>query len=89
MLTVNLVRSEPIRIDSQISATLDFLRWVSAFLVLTGHVRAMFFPPYEKLLSADILTKVFYLITGFGHQAVMVFFVLSGFLGPFVIPCGT
>ena len=26
------------------------------------------------------MTKVFYLATGLGHQAVMIFFVLSGFL---------
>lgn len=40
----------------------------------------MLFVPYENALEANFLAKGFYLITGYGHQAVMIFFVLSGFL---------
>lgn len=40
----------------------------------------MLFPAYEKLADPNLFTKLFYLATGYGHQAVMVFFVLSGFL---------
>ncbi|MEI6336528.1 MAG: acyltransferase, partial [Methylococcaceae bacterium] len=75
-----LIRKEPIFINTQLSATLDFLRWVSALLVLSGHVRTFYFPTYGKFINPDIFTKFFYVATGFGHQAVMIFFVLSGFL---------
>jgi peptidoglycan/LPS O-acetylase OafA/YrhL len=40
----------------------------------------MLSPPYENHVNPDFLTKIFYLMTGYGHQAVMIFFVLSGFL---------
>jgi peptidoglycan/LPS O-acetylase OafA/YrhL len=43
-------------------------------------MRAFLFVPYPQLQSPGILLKAFYYATGFGHQAVMVFFVLSGFL---------
>ena len=36
--------------------------------------------PFAQLEQPGALTKVFYLVTGLGHQAVMIFFVLSGFL---------
>jgi peptidoglycan/LPS O-acetylase OafA/YrhL len=63
-----------------LSAFLDCLRWVSALAVLAGHIRAFVFLPYPQLQSPGVLLKVFYWTTGFGHQAVLVFFVLSGFL---------
>lgn len=40
----------------------------------------MLFVSYEKALDTNFLVKGFYLLTGYGHQAVMIFFVLSGFL---------
>jgi len=36
--------------------------------------------PFAQLKAPGILAKGFYLVTGLGHQAVMIFFVLSGFL---------
>jgi len=35
---------------------------------------------YVELVAPNIFTKIFYFFTGLGHQAVIVFFVLSGFL---------
>jgi peptidoglycan/LPS O-acetylase OafA/YrhL len=60
--------------------TLDDLNWLrglAAVSVLAGHVRGLFFnelPP-----TASLFRRLVYLVTGFGHQAVVVFFVLSGF----------
>ncbi|QWX83328.1 acyltransferase [Cellulophaga sp. HaHaR_3_176] len=62
--------------------TLDFIRGLSALIVMAGHLRIAIFKDYSELInleSSSILNKGFYFITGLGHQAVMVFFVLSGY----------
>jgi peptidoglycan/LPS O-acetylase OafA/YrhL len=68
------------KINKQTSNLLNFIRWVSALLVVIGHLRSFLFVKYSKVLHHTIFTKFFYFITGFGHQAVIAFFVLSGFL---------
>lgn len=71
--------SKTSRLDS-----LDLLRGVAALLVLAGHARAYIFQSYFDLeqagIQAGIAIRVFYFVTGLGHQAVMIFFALSGFL---------
>jgi len=57
---------------------LDLLRGVAALLVLMGHLRALMFVEFQR--SIGVFGKLFYFITGFGHQSVIIFFVLSGFL---------
>jgi len=49
---------------------------------MLGHARALFFVDHDHLSPSNdtIPLNVLYFLTGFGHQAVMVFFVLSGFL---------
>jgi peptidoglycan/LPS O-acetylase OafA/YrhL len=47
---------------------------------MVGHVRGLFFLDYKDLAHASPAVTSLYAITGLGHQAVMVFFVLSGFL---------
>ena len=59
---------------------LDCLRGWAALLVVLEHLRAFLFVPYVQLKAPGVMTKLFYLMTGLGHQAVMIFFVLSGFL---------
>jgi peptidoglycan/LPS O-acetylase OafA/YrhL len=54
------------------------MRGIAALLVCSDHSRHIFFVEYHSLAG-----KVFflpYLITSTGHQAVVIFFVLSGFL---------
>jgi peptidoglycan/LPS O-acetylase OafA/YrhL len=75
-----IFRRKPVELTPQLCATLDFLRWTSALAVLIGHVRIFLFPPLESIAHAGVGLKAFYLVTGFGNQAVMLFFVLSGFL---------
>jgi peptidoglycan/LPS O-acetylase OafA/YrhL len=67
-------------VPSQISGLLDFARWSAALLVVLGHVRGLWCVEYSSLQNKSLLLKVFYLFTGFGPEAVMVFFVLSGYL---------
>jgi peptidoglycan/LPS O-acetylase OafA/YrhL len=59
---------------------LDLLRGVAAFLVLASHLRAYIFQSFGELAHTDVLTRAFYFTTGLGHQAVIIFFALSGFL---------
>lgn len=70
------------------SAILDCLRWVSAITVLIDHTSNLMLTRLintpAPFRSATLYLWVF--SAGFGHQAVTVFFVLSGFLvgGPLV-----
>src|SRR3954463_10277531 len=59
---------------------LDAVRGAAALAVVAYHIRYKFFLDYSEVRSSDLLTHVFYAATAFGHDAVMVFFVLSGYL---------
>ncbi len=59
---------------------LDLLRGLAALAVAAGHLRAFLFVDFGRVQSAGAFDQIFYLATGLGHQAVMVFFVLSGYL---------
>src|SRR5713101_2621714 len=53
---------------------------------MLGHVRGLFFLDFPFLANRSLAYRVLYAVTGFGHQAVMIFFVLSGyFIGTSVI----
>lgn len=68
-------------ISSSLSNFLNLLRWVSAFFVLIGHARSILFYDLNSVtIKLNIFWKIFYFLTGFGHLAVIVFFVISGFL---------
>ncbi len=58
---------------------LDFLRATAALLVVFAHSRVFYFP---NIGAADQPSwrMLFYFITGLGDEAVIIFFVLSGFL---------
>jgi peptidoglycan/LPS O-acetylase OafA/YrhL len=55
----------------------DALRAVAALLVMSSHVRDVILTGYRPEFGPA--AWVFYLLTSFGHPAVIVFFVLSGF----------
>ena len=61
---------------------LDFLRFAAALMVVLAHVRAFLFLDYGALDagSRNIATAAFFAFTRLGHEAVIVFFVLSGYL---------
>jgi len=64
---------------NSIMVFLDFIRGISAIAVCAGHLRAAMIVDYANANTSSIFSKLFYLATGLGHQAVMVFFVLSGY----------
>lgn len=55
------------------------IRGLSALAVMLGHVRGLFFTDYPELSHPSAFLHLLYAVTGFGHQAVIVFFVLSGY----------
>lgn len=59
---------------------LDLVRWVSALAVVAYHLRDLIFAPLAQPAAAPLWLRAFYVGTAFGHEAVMVFFVLSGYL---------
>ena len=68
------------------SVHLDLIRGVSAVAVLLYHVRGLFFVDYPYIAGKSLFASVLYALTGYGHQAVIVFFVLSGyFIGTSVL----
>jgi peptidoglycan/LPS O-acetylase OafA/YrhL len=62
------------------SVHLDALRGVAAVGVCCNHLRDLMLADYSSLPHRNPLLLVFYLATGLGHQWVMIFFVLSGYL---------
>jgi len=76
----NFIR--PIDLSPAASGTLDLIRSLAALAVMLGHARGLFFVDYGHIAPAltTIPVKLLYFLTGFGHQSVMVFFVLSGLL---------
>ena len=62
------------------NALLDAMRGGAALAVVVDHIRSFLFVNSDVLLHTTITTKILYYFTGFGRQAVMIFFVLSGYL---------
>src|SRR5487761_403386 len=67
------------RLTERASVHLDMARGMVALAVLAGHVRGLFFINYHDLAHHSLPVAVMYAATALGHQAVIVFFVLSGF----------
>jgi peptidoglycan/LPS O-acetylase OafA/YrhL len=57
---------------------LDLVRAIAALEVFFGHLRALVFKNYW-VGPTGFVKKVFYFFTGFSHEAVIIFFILSGF----------
>ena len=73
-------------ISEAASAHLDAVRGFAALTVLISHARHLLLLDWGELKHRNFLIKLVYGSTEFGHQAVIIFFVLSGFLiGPGVL----
>ena len=68
------------------SAHLDAIRGLAALTVLLSHARHLLLKDWGHLRRHSLPLKLVYGTTEFGHQAVIIFFILSGFLiGPGVL----
>ena len=60
-------------------AHLDMMRGLAALLVCVSHLRAFLLVDSSRVHAPGIISQALYFITGFGHESVVVFFVLSGY----------
>ncbi|HTD95800.1 MAG TPA: acyltransferase, partial [Edaphobacter sp.] len=65
--------------DSWASILFDLIRGLAAMVVLFEHSRNLFFIDYPQLTEHRSLLALPYLLSSAGHQAVIVFFLLSGY----------
>jgi peptidoglycan/LPS O-acetylase OafA/YrhL len=67
--------------ETAASVLLDAVRALAALVVCLEHWRNLFFVDYPQIHSAHRwVYALFYVVTDAGHQAVIIFFVLSGYL---------
>lgn len=66
--------------NRKFSTVLDLARWLAAFLVVVSHVRHLILVDLKQVIHPSLGVKALYFFTGFGHEAVVIFFVLSGYL---------
>ncbi len=71
-----------VNISQSFSSKMNITRGLAAFAVMFSHLRRQYFVPYADLniTSHNIVNYSLFFISQFGHQAVIVFFVLSGYL---------
>lgn len=62
------------------SMALSLLRGVAALEVAAGHLRSEIYPGLRSLQDPTFAYQVFAFVSGFAHQAVVVFFLISGWL---------
>jgi peptidoglycan/LPS O-acetylase OafA/YrhL len=62
------------------SVLLDLVRAVAALLVCVEHWRNLLYVDYRQIAAHRSLLAIPYVMTDAGHQAVVIFFVLSGYL---------
>ena len=70
------------QLDASGRSFVAFARWASALVVMLSHLRGVMLIGWGELPPElhNLLVAAFYLATSFYHEAVVVFFVLSGFL---------
>lgn len=67
-------------VHTEASVLLDLLRALAALLVVVDHLRNMLFVDYPQLPAPRAWAALPYVVTSAGHSAVVIFFVLSGYL---------
>jgi peptidoglycan/LPS O-acetylase OafA/YrhL len=67
------------RVSRRASERLDMVRAFAALAVMFDHLRGLFFVPFSDVRSGSAAVRGMYFLSSLGHQAVIVFFVLSGY----------
>lgn len=68
------------RISPRLGGYINLCRWVAALLVCVSHLRDFIFVAFENIIDPGTFDYFAFFLTNLGHQSVIVFFVLSGFL---------
>lgn len=69
-----------VQLSQSINHALNVIRTTAAILVALGHMRTLLFVDYGASESRSVWVQALYLLGSLGHPAVIVFFVLSGYL---------
>lgn len=69
-----------VQVNRSLSVFLNLSRWSAAFLVVFGHAAHFAMGSVEQVAVLGLLGRILYCLTNLGHAAVMVFFVISGYL---------
>jgi len=70
----------PLGDDYWHSIWISLLRGLAAFVVAAAHLRAEMYPGLRTVADPSLWFQGFAFLTGFAHQAVLVFFIISGWL---------
>jgi peptidoglycan/LPS O-acetylase OafA/YrhL len=68
------------RADNWHSIVIAFVRALAAIEVAAAHIRALLYPGMRTISDPSLWFQCFAFFTGFGHQAVLLFFIISGWL---------
>ncbi|MET0982202.1 MAG: acyltransferase [Telluria sp.] len=79
-LSFHWQRQSQLSEDSMQSLLMNLLRGVASLQVAAAHLRAEIYPGLRGLEEPGIAYMALAFFTGFAHQAVMVFFLISGWL---------
>lgn len=77
---LRIVQQSQLDDDSYHSVLLSLLRGLAGLQVAAAHLRAEFMPGLRTLDNPTLWYQVLAFFTGFAHHAVVVFFVISGWL---------
>src|SRR6476646_6319001 len=69
-----------VQFNPTLSGFMDAARWTAALAVVLSHINARLVPLLRDIEHPTHLEKAWGFIAGCSHHAVVVFFVLSGFL---------
>ncbi len=78
--SISLLDESNLRADSPHSVLISLLRGAAAVEVAAAHLRAEFFPSLRAMDDPPAWYQALAFLTGFAHQAVVVFFLISGWL---------
>lgn len=77
---VTLLKHSPLNEDHWHSILISLLRGMAAVVVAASHLRALMYPGFSQVANPPLWFKGLAFATGFAHQAVLVFFIISGWL---------
>lgn len=80
MPKITILGKTDLQQDSWHSMLISLLRGSAALMVAAAHLRAQMFPGFATVANPPLLFKGLAFSTGFAYLAVIVFFVLSGWL---------
>ncbi len=73
-----MIKDNNFYINKGLSNFLNLIRWFAALLVVSTHVKTFLFK--TETTNTNLFINLFNLLTSFGGEAVIIFFVLSGYL---------